>query len=195
MWLSNQTTISVLACFTCSIACLFCTPFKDNGNDKETDDTDGQEPLDAFDTDAIVSKLDTFWGNSPEYLDRRWSFDSIWNSMASGYAGFAVSDVDWDDIRSRYRPAILNANSYGRFFQILSKIYNELHDGHTAITSAIVCGSGADPLNPPPDPRLSERPPLFILENRISYIGACVTVLDDDTLLVYKAAADNPAGE
>jgi hypothetical protein len=87
---------------------------------------------------------------------------------------------------------------------VLNDLFLTLGDGHSVLVSKRILGlsdeefeaieEDFDPSSPH-RPRLEERPPLFWLEDRISTIGACVTVAaDGKSLVVYRVTEDNPAG-
>lgn len=147
----------------------------DAGSDAGDGDAGGHDPSQS---------VDDFWGAAPDMETRLAVFDEIWDELAVGYAAFAVKDVDWDAVRTLYRPQVEQAESYGRFYQLLSEMLGEgLQDGHTWIFSQKVCF----------DSLLTERPPMLRLNMHSSTLGACVTPLDDGRLVVYRVAPDNPA--
>jgi C-terminal processing protease CtpA/Prc len=148
---------------------------------------------DWIELDCMADRVETFWGDAPDEQDRQQIFDALWNGMAQHYAAFEATYLDWDLAREVYRPQVVEAESQGRFYAVLSEIIFALRDGHTALTSERLYGELPDPYWPA-DLSLAERPPVFWLEDRISAIGACVTPLDDGTLLVYRTEEGNPAG-
>ncbi len=146
------------------------------------DGSSGQTELDAGVDATPGDQVDTFFGAAPDRETRLEIFDTIWNDFERLYAGFGPAPIDWYEVREQYRPAIERAESYGRFFALLSEIFIGLRDGHTVIGSKRVC-----------DTPLTERPPLFVHSDWASTLGACVTALADDNLLVYRVHPDNPA--
>lgn len=132
-----------------------------------------------------AERVDAYWGAAPDPETRLLVYNEIWEALAENYAAFAVRGIDWDHSRATYQPMVEEATSYGRFFQILSHMLGaHLQDGHTWIFSQRVCF----------DTDLSDRPPIFRLRMHSSTLGACVTPMEDGSLLVYRVAPDNPAG-
>ncbi len=149
----------------------------------DDDDTTGDD--DAGDDDAGPGPVDEFWGEAPDLDTRLVVFDKIWLQLADEYAAFAVQDMDWDAVYDDYRPRVENAESYGRFVAVLTDLMGtRMRDGHTWLFSERVCF----------DSDLSQRPPVFRIDMHSSTLGACTTPMVDGTLLVYRAADDNPAG-
>lgn len=146
---------------------------------------DGADAGDPFDLPGppFSEQVDVYWGDAPSAETRLAIFDELWENLAQGYAAFSVLDLDWDEVRERYRPQIAAATGYGRFYQLLSWMNAELEDAHTSLVSYGICSTP-----------LAWRPPFFRPDQWSSAIGACVTPLDDGRLLVYRAADDNPAG-
>jgi hypothetical protein len=148
----------------------------DAGADSGDVDSGDDDPSDA---------IDEFWGAAPDTTTRLAVFDEIWEALASGYAAFAVKDVNWDAVGESYRSKVEQAESYGRFFQLLSEMLGEeLQDGHTWIFSEKVCFESD----------LASRPPIFRLNMHSSTLGVCANPLDDGRLVVYRVAPNNPAG-
>ncbi|MCK9463775.1 MAG: S41 family peptidase [Proteobacteria bacterium] len=145
----------------------------------------GADAGDPFDLPGppFSEQVDEYWGDAPDEETRLAIFDALWQNLADTYACFSVLDVDWDEVRARYRDEVGAAEGYGRFYQLLSWMNAELEDGHTSFSSAGICGTP-----------LALRPPFFRTDQWSSAIGACVTQTDSGELLVYRAADDNPAG-
>lgn len=150
----------------------------DAGSSDDNDSSD-DEDTGLFD---FVSRVDTYWGDAPDETTRLAIFDDMWGQLAREYACFDTLEIDWDAVRDKYRPQIKSSQSYGRFYQLLSEMIGLLHDSHTVVRSEKISASP-----------LGERPPFFVLADKYSPIGACVTELDDGTLVVYRTEDDNPA--
>ena len=156
--------------------------------DEEVDDADGVEDI-VFPTNEEMGKrIDEFWGEAPSKSDRLLIFDIIWETLGSKYAGFVTGNVDWDEIRSRYKPEIEKAETFGHFYYQISSIFKEIQDCHTWVNSEKICVSAEQDISQ------NKRPPVFITSYFETNIGACVTVDENDQLLVYKVALNNPAG-
>lgn len=135
------------------------------------------------DPDPWSAAIDAFWGEAPDQETRLAMFDDLWEAMAASYASFGASGVDWDWVRETYRPRIQEATSHGRFYQLFSEIFTLLQDGHALFGSTDIC-----------DWDVSLHPPVVYLYEDSYFSGACITPLEDDRLLVYAVAEDNPAG-
>jgi len=164
----------------------------DNDTDSQTegdtesvsdDDTETGVDTDSG-TDTFEDAVDQYWGDAPDLDTRLTIFDEIWEILADEYAGFVTTEIDWDAAYDEYRPRIEDAQSYGRFYAVLSDLFYPLHDVHNMIGSTVVCTS----------PR-SARPPCAHFKSAwSSAVEVCVSVQPDDSLLVYKASPDNPLG-
>ena len=161
---------------------------EDSVIDEEVDDADGIEDIVFPTKEEMGKRIDEFWGKAPEKPDRLEVFDKIWETLGAKYAGFVTGNVDWDEIYSRYRPEVEKADSFGRFYFLLSGIFREIQDAHTPIVGEKVCMTAEEDIS------LNKRPPVFITPYNKTNIGACVTVDENDQLLVYKVAQNNPAG-
>jgi len=154
------------------------------GLDAGTEQDAGADVIEYYD----AGLLDEFWGEAPDTDTRIALFDDLWQELADNYAAFGAAPVDWDEIRDRYRPEIRKARGYGRFFALLSRMIAELRDAHTRVISSEICGNLRD------IPMYEKRPPVFVKWDYKNALGVCITPLDDNSLLVYKAEPDNPAG-
>jgi len=156
--------------------------------DDEADDADCVEDSVFPTKETMRKRIDEAWGEAPDKSDRLEIFDLIWDTLGVGYAGFVTGHVDWDEIKSRYRPEVEKADSFGRFYSLMSNIFREIQDGHTYIYGTTVCSSIET------DITLNKRPPVFVTSTIETNIGACVTVDENDQLLVYEVDPNNPAG-
>ena len=154
--------------------------------------TDSDADIDAG-ADAGDSGVHDFWGPAPDVETRLMIFDEMWKTLGRAYPCFVTNKVDWDEVNAVYRPMVEAARGYGEFYGILSSIFFMLKDGHTLIWSDRVCGESPGSFDPAFNLDLTQRPPVYVLEDRISLIGACVTPTDDGELVVYRVDDDNPA--
>lgn len=156
----------------------------------ETVPTEDKKSSDAgpegFDYGPQAEKVDQFWGDAPDVETRLAIYSDLWTAIGDGFGGFVVTDLDWNEVDVIYRPQIEAAESFGRFYALLSELFFMLQDSHSKLVAASVCGSSPE--------YLAQRPPIFRAAGYRSSLGACVTPLDDDRLLVYRVEADNPAG-
>lgn len=58
------------------------------------------------------------------------NFDILWNVMNERYSLFDYKGIDWDSIRSVYRPLALQAKNDEELFDIMSAMLTTLRDGH-----------------------------------------------------------------
>lgn len=163
--------------------------------DQALDQDAGSDGGDELAIDCLTERVETFWGDAPDAATRHDVFDAFWTALAHYYAAFETTSVDWDALRDSYLSRLAEADGQGRFYALLSEAAIALRDGHTVLVSEQIYGFDGPPHDPfwPAALDLAARPPAFWLEDRLSAIGACVTPLDDGTLLVYRVEAGNPA--
>ncbi|MBO4966368.1 MAG: S41 family peptidase [Muribaculaceae bacterium] len=63
------------------------------------------------------------------------NFDALWTMVDEHYCFFEQKDVDWNEIRSRYRDRINPDMTVNEFFDLLSDMLAELKDGHVNLSS------------------------------------------------------------
>lgn len=165
-----------------------------NSTDADTDDDDGGVDGgddDTFDYGPWSDQVDEFWGPAPPLEDRIEMFEILWGYVAKHHAGFVTSPVDWDEVYLYTRPRIEAAESYGRFYQLMAKMFVDIADGHTSIDSVNkVCRRNDVEY-------MESRPPLYSESYSVTSThpsGACVAMTEDDEILVYKVDPENPAG-
>jgi hypothetical protein len=130
--------------------------------------------------------IDQTWGPGLPDDIKLEGFDALWTHVDEEYGAFMNLDVDIDAFRDRYRPEIVAGVSRGRFAAIANQLALALEDSHTYFIDLGVN------LNTPPRPGV----PLFVvgawLDN--SRFGACLTPMDDGTLLVYRVQPNHVLG-
>jgi carboxyl-terminal processing protease len=62
-------------------------------------------------------------------------FEKIWAEIHEGYYDPAFNGVNWDDIRSQYRPRVAATKNDQDFYTLMSEMTAELHDAHTRFSS------------------------------------------------------------
>lgn len=67
--------------------------------------------------------------------DNHGDFDALWTAIDHHYCFFAEKDIDWDEVRSRYEPKISESMTRRQLFGVCADMVNELHDGHTNLSS------------------------------------------------------------
>jgi hypothetical protein len=155
----------------------------DDDDDNSSSDDDDASPADDDDNndddndDATPSTMTTktttrrrirsrFWGAAPDEEMRLKIFDRIWSTLEKNYACFANKrqTLVWQ-AGTYVSSAGASCESYGRFYQVLCAMIDELHDTHTTIQSIRVCYQSTT----------DERPPVFSNNYFTSFYGACVT--------------------
>lgn len=58
------------------------------------------------------------------------NFDKLWNVFNDRYANFALKNIEWDAIYTKYRPLINKHTSNDSLFKVCSQMLLELKDGH-----------------------------------------------------------------
>lgn len=62
--------------------------------------------------------------------DPVFTFDLFWQTFNAHYAFFKERKIDWDAVRSKYRPRVTPSTSNDELFQIFREILTPLNDGH-----------------------------------------------------------------
>lgn len=60
-------------------------------------------------------------------------FDFVWSEIRDKYYDPALNGVDWDAVRSRYRPLVATAPTDAAFHTLLRRMTGELRDAHTRV--------------------------------------------------------------
>jgi len=130
--------------------------------------------------------IDATWGPGMASAAQVDLFDEWWDAIDRGYGAFHNLDIDLEAIRSRYRPEIEGGVSRGRLAAIMNHFALALKDCHTFITDRdVTWGTLAEPGVP-----LMVVGPLPGNDR----FGAALTLLPNDTLLVFRALPDHPLG-
>jgi len=70
------------------------------------------------------------WKNDPYG-----NFDALWSILDEHYCFFAYKEVDWQEVRTRYRSRIHDDITNRELFDLCSDMLKELKDGHTNLMS------------------------------------------------------------
>ena len=62
-------------------------------------------------------------------------FDTMWNTVNSKYSMFEFKNIDWQGIRTKYRPSVIAAKNDEELFAVLASTLNELRDDHVNIAT------------------------------------------------------------
>ncbi|MEO0469066.1 MAG: S41 family peptidase [Bacteroidota bacterium] len=66
--------------------------------------------------------------NDPENI-----FELVWKGFDENYALFSTTDLDWDEVYSRYRPQVTAQTTDDELWELFEKMLVELNDGHTSM--------------------------------------------------------------
>ena len=136
--------------------------------------------------------IDSTWGPGQTAAEQLAVFDMFWNSIDQQWAGFPNLSLNWDSVRTVYRPQIGTGLSRGRFYALMSRLWLPLMEYHTAVTDLKVDAVfGSSSVNYKYRPGV----PLLIVGSWTpDLLGAAVTPLPDSTNVVYRVAPGNPLG-
>lgn len=70
------------------------------------------------------------WKNDPYG-----NFDALWTILDEHYCFFAYKDIDWQEVRTRYRSRISKDITQHELFELCSEMLKELQDGHVNLVS------------------------------------------------------------
>ena len=71
------------------------------------------------------------WNNDPYG-----NFDALWSIMDEHYAFFDYKEVDWNEVRTRYREKLSPNMTSQELFELCGDMLKELRDGHTNLIAA-----------------------------------------------------------
>ena len=71
------------------------------------------------------------WNNDPFG-----NFDALWTIMDEHYAFFDYKEVDWQEVRTRYRSKLTSNMTSQELFELCGDMLKELRDGHTNLIAA-----------------------------------------------------------
>lgn len=63
------------------------------------------------------------------------NFDALWDFVDTRYCFFDQKDIDWNEVRDRYRPRAAAAESQRALFMVMAEMLDELRDGHVNLSS------------------------------------------------------------
>jgi hypothetical protein len=144
--------------------------------------------------------IDSAWDAGPPTATKLGVFDAFWNTINTNWGGFPNLDINWDSLKSVYRPQVSAGLTRGRFAGILGRLTRALHEWHAyaydpvidasvGITSSrgqVLCRLSAQ--------RITGLPVLDYDGIIDHYFGAGVTSLGDSVSMVYSAPPDHPLG-
>ncbi|MDE5822575.1 MAG: S41 family peptidase [Paramuribaculum sp.] len=63
------------------------------------------------------------------------NFDMLWTILDEHYCFFEYKDIDWDEIKIKYRTQAQNATTGKQLFRIMAAMLDELKDGHVNLSA------------------------------------------------------------
>jgi hypothetical protein len=136
--------------------------------------------------------IDDYWGSGTPTATKLQIFDTYWNAIDKEYGGFPYLEVNWDSIKTLYRPEVEAGVSNGCFYAIMCQLYFSLHEIHTFIED----GNLYSPFMQGDDYVYNPGVPAFWISGwtMVGNFGAALTPLPDSSLLVYRAISPHPLG-
>lgn len=64
-------------------------------------------------------------------IDPLENFDYLWSEVDKKYSYFELKNINWNQVRSTYRPMLSENSSEEELFNVLAAMLNELRDDHT----------------------------------------------------------------
>jgi len=128
--------------------------------------------------------IDSTWGPGLPTADKLAIFDAYWDAVDEQYACFQNLTVNWDSLRTVFRPEIEAGVSRGRFAGIMDHLVLHLYAGHHKAGSNEVHIGDIRGL------------PLMVVDpyRGLLHFGAGLTPLPDSTTIVTEAMPDHPLG-
>jgi len=63
------------------------------------------------------------------------NFDHLWSQADRLYSYFELKGINWNEVRSRYRPLLSATSSEQELFDVMAAMLNELRDDHTNLAA------------------------------------------------------------
>ena len=139
--------------------------------------------------------IDSTWGEGLSTTKKLQIFDQFWNDVDTKYPSFFNLDVNWDSLKTVYRPEIEAGVSRGRFAGIMSRMSFALLDNHCYMTDLPIATDS-----------IKYGTPIFVTKGNQSMInkewfnedychfGASLSPLPDSSLLIYDVVPNHPLG-
>ncbi len=75
--------------------------------------------------------------DQPQWRDDPYgNFDALWTIMDEHYSFFDYKQVDWDEVRGRYRAKLTRDMTSQELFELCGDMLKELRDGHTNLIAS-----------------------------------------------------------
>jgi hypothetical protein len=86
----------------------------------------------------LLVAVDSVWGEGLNTEKKLEIFDAFWLTIDQEYACFNNLDVNWDSLRTVYRPQVEAGVSRGRFAAIMNHLALALREFHTVVGDWLV---------------------------------------------------------
>ena len=143
-----------------------------------------------YTTEDWQALVDSLWGPGQPTSTKLQIFDKFWNDIDQQFGGFPYLKVNWDSMKTLYRPQIEAGVSQGRFWGITGQLFLALQETHTHITDSDWNNPYMENGNWVYKPGI----PMFFISgwDLAGNFGAALTPLPDSSLLVYRAINPHP---
>jgi hypothetical protein len=136
--------------------------------------------------------IDTMWGEGPPTLTKLQIFDTFWDIIDKQWGCFPNLRLNWDSLRTLYRPQVEAGVSRGRFYAIMSQLGFALQEVHSHVRDAGIDSSfyypgGAWWIYP-------GIPEVYWGGYGVTGAGMGVAPMPDSSLFVYQVQPGNPLG-
>lgn len=64
------------------------------------------------------------------------NFDALWDIIDQHYCFFAFKNIDWNEVKTEYRPRVSNKMNSREFFDLCDEMLNTLQDGHVNLSAS-----------------------------------------------------------
>ncbi|MFA5831872.1 MAG: S41 family peptidase [Bacteroidota bacterium] len=135
--------------------------------------------------------IDSTWGFGLPTSQKLQIFDTFWNNADQQYGGFPNLTVNWDSMKTLYRPEIESGVSKGRFSAIMARLMYALQEVHTYVIDQSVDSSF---YIPNVGWWTVQGVPTFAPGTGYGFstIGAAVSPMPDSTGIIYRVQEGNP---
>jgi hypothetical protein len=136
-----------------------------------------------FDTALLAARINSSWGAGLTTVEKLNVFDKYWKQIDSFYSSFTgLPMYNWDSITTAMRTEISGGVSKGRFAGIMGQLVRYLNDGHTHFYDMDLFSTSSTFWGRP------------LLYGPSGDYGACLTMLNDSSAMVYSSLPGNVLG-
>ena len=80
---------------------------------------------------GFLFSLNTIWSQTKYQKD----FNEFWTDIDQKYAYLNEQQINWQKVKEIYSPKVAEINNTYAFVQLLEKVLNELHNGHSSLNT------------------------------------------------------------